>query len=158
MVNFIKCILLSILLFFIGNCFKNNKSEIPNRNFNFGKYPPLIEYVPQNPLEKRALVKIREYLFNLEMDERYFYVGGIQYADESKNLDQYANYTLLIELLHLKTVTYFDSVRNINQNLVEDIDEEFIEIYVPTTGNISGMDRIFYYDAETDAIDGMLIQ
>ena len=158
MVNFNKCMLLSFLLFFIGNCFKNTESEIPNRNFNFCKYPPLIEYVPQNPLERKALVNIREYLSNLELDERYFYVGGIQYTDESDNLDQYANYSILIELLHLKTVTYFDSVRNINQNLGEEFDEEFIEIYIPTTGNISGMDRIFYYDAETDSLEGILIQ
>lgn len=151
-------ILLGGLILFIGNRFKSNKSEIPWHNFSFCRYTPLIDYVPRNPLENKALEKIRAYLFNLELDERCFYVGGIQYADESEKLDQYANYTILIELLHLKTVTYFDSVRNINQNLVEEVDEEFIEIYVPTTGNISRMDRIFYYDAATDTIEGLLIQ
>lgn len=156
--NFNKSILLSLLLLYTGNCFKNNKNEIPIRNANFCKYPPLIEYVPNNPIEKKALVRIREYLFNQELDENYFYIGGIQYADESDNLDKYANYTILIELLHLKTITYFDSVKNINQSLVEEVNEEFDEIYVPTTGNISGMDRIFYYQAETDAINGVLIQ
>ncbi|WP_035804854.1 hypothetical protein [Lunatimonas lonarensis] len=158
MVNFNKCILLSILLFFIGNCFKNNKNEIPCQNFNLCRYTPLIEYFPHNQLENKALVKIREYLINLELDERFFYVGEIQYADELNNLYQYANYTILIELLHLKTVTYIDSVRSINKTLDEEVDEEFIEIYVPTTGNISGMDRVFYYYAKTDTLDVILIQ
>ncbi|EON78072.1 hypothetical protein ADIS_1269 [Lunatimonas lonarensis] len=40
----------------------------------------------------------------------------------------------------------------------EEVDEEFIEIYVPTTGNISGMDRVFYYYAKTDTLDVILIQ
>nr|MBI1231543.1 hypothetical protein [Cytophagales bacterium] len=151
-------ILLGGLLFFIGHWFKSSKSEIPCHNFNFCRYTPLIDYVPQNLLEDKALAKIREYLFNLELDERCFYIGGTQYADESEKLDQYATYSILIELVHLKTVTYFDSVRNINQDLAEAGDEGFVEIYVPSTGNISGMDRIFYYDAETDAIVGLLIQ
>lgn len=119
-------------------------------------YVKLIEFEGRDSLEVDVFKKIREYLNDQKLDEECFYIAEIDYTTDSERSIHQNPYTVIVELIHWKTVVYFDSVTKINQDVSEN--NEFNEIYIPITGNISGEDRFFYYYVDAGIMHVVLIQ
>lgn len=150
-------IFLSIALSACNSKKNEDDSNVKDIRTNYStNYVKLIEFKGRDSLEINVVNKIRRYLKDEKLDEKCFYIGEIGYPSNSENLGIANEYNLLIELIHWKTVTYFDSIYNINKDISEN--KELNEIYIPMTGNISGEDRYFYYYKETDVMDVMLMQ
>ena len=154
----VKVIFLALVLL-IMSCKSNTNSVLGlSRNVNT---EPLNEFIGDNQLEKKAVSRIKKYVDSIGLRTDEFFVGFILYPDSTKdNTSIVGSFSVALDLSHLKSIDYLDSLSEVNEELSEKHKREEcgVPIIPPPTGNISGMDRTIYYYSKGDSVVDFLSQ
>ena len=147
-----------VLVLSIMSCKSNTNSVLGvSRNINT---EPLNEFIGDNQLEKKAVSRIKKYFDSIGLRTDEFFVGFILYPNSTKdNTSIVGSFSVALDLSHLKSINYLDSLSEVNKELSEKHKgEEWIPIIPPPTGNISGIDRTIYYYSKGDSVVDFLSQ